>query len=203
MSNMRALGVGMALALATIGLGQDTERDDANLLVDVSGRLVSAAAAQTVDEVRPVCEYILETDIVGTGRTIAKSHAEMVPDVQRALVDLVLRGTTYSNAVGSKDSMRAYLTVCMPFEVRKRIVIDAAGIHGWPACASAQAMSRLLCMTNLQGYDDTLGVHFARRIFYQDQALAEHITARRAESRLACEMEDEVTAPLKAVGKVV
>src|SRR5262249_14855069 len=157
--------------------GQETRRD--NVVVDVSARLLNAALAEPVKRVEPVREYLLETDFRGMGWTQAQMRVALVPNDERAALDLVLSGTIYSQLVGTNESSRLYVSALQPFEVRKQLLVDQAGIHGWPSCASVQTISELCGVTDWKRETGNLTAHLARRMFYADKCLAEDIISGR------------------------
>src|SRR5262249_58308449 len=72
--------------------GQDekpAEPAEPNVFVDVSARLVKAAVAHTIEETEPIHESVLETEISGMGWTTARARAELLPNPDPAILDLV------------------------------------------------------------------------------------------------------------------
>ena len=63
-----------------------------NLHVRASHRLVGAGIARPVDEVTPVNDVILGTNITGTGRTVGKVDLKLVPTTDKATLETVLIG---------------------------------------------------------------------------------------------------------------
>ena len=53
-----------------------------------------------MDEVTPVKDVILGTNISGTGRTVGKVDLQLVPTDDKAILDTVLSGKVHSRTVG-------------------------------------------------------------------------------------------------------
>ena len=66
----------------------------------LSSRLVAAGIERPLDEVTPVRDFILGTDIIGTGRTTGKLTIQLVPSADKAVLETVLVGKVDSRNVG-------------------------------------------------------------------------------------------------------
>lgn len=114
-----------------------------NLMVAASERLVGAGIAQPVDDTGPVRDYILGTSISGTGHTLGQVTLDLVPSEDHATLETVLVGKTDTRSVGHNGPATIYTTGTAKIAGRKRIVIDADGVHGLPATGTAKVNSQI------------------------------------------------------------
>jgi hypothetical protein len=162
-----------------------------NVLVDVSGLLVDAVVQRPIQDTQPVRDVVEGVPVYGTSSTRAQVHARLVPDPHRAVVDVMVRGTTLSRTVAYARIVNVYTTTTIAFEVRKRILIDQGGIRGLPARAYATASTQLLGITNTDGEVDTLSTLLARWKFNQEKEEADLTAANMAKSQLIQRLERE------------
>src|SRR5262245_7350091 len=166
-----------------------------NLAFHASGRLINALVQRCVDRTEDVEEEILGTIYYGLSRTLAKVRAELVPDPSRGSIELVMTGATYSDTLGFRGIYQMRSETTIPFEVRKRIAVDARQIHICPATAAAIAESDIVRLgTICKGC--WLGKIVACCKAFNDQPLAEFITAERARCRLAERFDEDVYVEL-------
>ncbi|MEX0677881.1 MAG: hypothetical protein WD063_12440 [Pirellulales bacterium] len=168
----------------------------ANLYVVASARLVSAGIEQQLDEETPLRDYILGTDIRGTGHTVAKVRAELVPSDQKAILDTMLAGTVQSRTVGHNGPATIYTNGATSIAGRKRIVIDESGFASYPATAAANTSTRI---TGIGGRAIVQRVAWKR--VGEQKSEAERIAADHAGDRVRVRMDKQVGEQLsKAQG---
>jgi len=117
-----------------------------NVHVDVSAVLVSAAAHQDIERSEPVDELIKGVALRGTAYVSGTSGIELTPDPRRAALTLVVSGRIFTRVVGDADAFNIHTDSISPYEIRKRLTVEATGITGWPAAAS------VLTATYLRGF---------------------------------------------------
>ena len=113
-----------------------------NLRVAMSGRLVAAGIEQPVDDVAPVSDVILGTNINGTGRTVGRLAVQLRPNSEKAELETVLEGTTLTRTVGQNGPATIYANGTTQIHGSKRLTIDSGGIAGLPATATATTKSK-------------------------------------------------------------
>jgi hypothetical protein len=167
-----------------------------NAQVHVSGALLNAVIGRPTQRTELVAEEIRGTRYCGESSTCGQLRVELVPDPCRAVIDLVLTGTTQSRALGVRGPFRVDTATTIPFEARKRVVFDSRWLASDPACAFAWAHSEILSVTNRYGETDTLPVMAARSEARQDRPASEAVVSERARHRLAAELDANVNPQL-------
>jgi hypothetical protein len=167
-----------------------------NLHLAASARLVGAGVAQKLDEQTPVRDYILGTDIRGTGHTVGNVTVELVPSKDRAIFDTMLSGTVQSRTVGYNGPATIYTRGATSIAGRKRIVIDANGFASYPATAAANTSTQI---TGIGGRNLVQRVAWKR--VGEQKSQAERIAADHAAVRVRGRMDQQVAEQLsKAQG---
>lgn len=160
-----------------------------NLEFVASAEFLSAGLAGPIDRTEPVRDNILGTDIRGQGRTVGRTVVELVPDERFAVIDLLMEGTNRSRHVGYNGPVRIFSDANTSLAARKRIWIDANGVHSFPAVSDAKTANRIRGLCAVRG--GRLIERFARRRAAQQEPLAEAIAAQHAEVRLNRRIDDE------------
>ncbi|HLW67248.1 MAG TPA: hypothetical protein VKS79_18180 [Gemmataceae bacterium] len=118
-----------------------------NCLIEIQQTLASALGEQLVDQVEPVRDNILKTDIYGVSHSRGKVTVEFIPCQQQAMFDLVLVAQSSSRTVGYHGPVRVYNTAVGDLYGRKRVWIDAGGVCFAPAQACDRLYPTLECMS--------------------------------------------------------
>jgi hypothetical protein len=181
-------GLVLTLVLAQAGSGEserDVGRAEPNFYLDISREFVEDAVERATDRVDPVRDVILGTRIRGTGRTLARTQVQLVPSDGRAAIDLVTRGTTYTDTVGVNGKVRLYNNSTIPFEIRKRVLVNADGVYATRSSAHATSRSHLNGLsTSYPLFINRFARQIAYRKYQQRRSQADYIAARHAEDRL-------------------
>jgi len=164
-----------------------------NLYVRAAEAIVGGGIQQPINNVTPIDDVILGTDIHGTGRTVGRLDVELVPHRNRAVIDTMLRGTTWSNTVGYNGPATIYSEGATAIGGRKRIMLDADGFKSYPAAAAAVTRTRI---TGVSAGRGGLIERIARKRVYESKSQAERIGARHAEARVEDRLEREVQTGL-------
>jgi hypothetical protein len=178
-----------------------------NLHVRVSEALVSRAVTDAVNERTPVDEMILGTRVRGTGDTVGRVSANLLPGSDRSHIELVLTGTTFANTIGTQGPVRIYSRSTTSIAARKRLTLtggESAGpaLRGSdPAQVSCQTSSQILDIVPRPGLGARLVERVAWRRAGEQLPLVQQIAARRAERRVAQMMERRVQATLQQFGQ--
>jgi len=157
-----------------------------NLLVRVSRGIVAGGIDDNINEITPVKDVILGTDVVGKGNTVGQVRSRLVPDVKHAIVEIDLTGTTNAKTVGYHDPVTVFSHSTTSLLGQKRIQFDEAAFAGLPATADC-------CTHNTIDSIDVCGGHLIQRIatkrVYSNKSTAEAISADHAETRLEGRMD--------------
>jgi hypothetical protein len=167
-----------------------------NLYVEITEPVVTAGFDDVVNEVSPVHENILGTDIHGTARTVGKVHAELVPDPQRVVIASVLTATAYSNNIGYNGPVTIYSSGQTGIRAEQRIAFDPAGFWFWPATACATTDSTIHDIQANRCLLAGLIERAAWRRAGQQQGASEEVAAQRAEVRVTRRVQDQALARL-------
>jgi len=161
----------------------------ANLYASAAEKIISAGIERPVDEVAPVYDVILGTDISGTGHTVGRLDVELVPNPKAAVIDTMLMGNVYTRTVGYNGpaTICSVGTTCI--DGRKRIVFDREGFKSYPAAADASVSTRI---TGVSAGRGGLIQRIATKKVYQSKSTAERIASQHAEVRVANRLEREV-----------
>ncbi len=158
-----------------------------NLFVAASARLVAAGIEQPVDETAPVHDYILGTDISGTGHTVGKVTVRLVPSEENAMLEIVLAGQTLTKTVGRNGPATIYSDGTVQISGSKRIVIDASGFKSYPATGTAVAVTK----TRGVGAQRQIVQRIASRKVAQQKSQGERIASDHAAARIRQRVEDQ------------
>ncbi len=143
----------------------------ANLLAQVSAGLVGAGIERPIDEMTPVRDCILGTDIHGTGHTVGRVTVKLVPNPLMAILDTYFIATVESQSVGYNGPAIICTTGTTELEGIKRLWITDQGINAHPAVSDAQTSSVITGIGSTKG-----------------RAIVERIASRRADAQ-KCEAE--------------
>lgn len=179
-----------------------TPRPEANLLVDVSARLINSAVQHPVDRTAPVDEVIQETPTRGMGRTLATIRAELVPDARRGAIDIVFQGNNYSQTVGERANVFIYATTATRLDVRRRVLIDGTGIRTCAGPACADAFTTLLGIQS-RTWPERLTEQVAKRVFDQSVDAAEAESGSKTARQVAARLEEDIAPTLAALSKSI
>jgi len=160
-----------------------------NVLVKVSDDLVASRLAGPVEDTSPVQDYILGTDIRGTGHTTGQVSVELVPAQTAGQLDLVFKGKVDTDAVGYNGPVRIYSTGVAEIEGRKRLSLGAERIAGSPAASQAEVSTSINDIVSNKGR--ALVERLAWRRAMKQKAQAEYIAARHAEERFNERMDKQ------------
>jgi len=160
-----------------------------NVFVEVSVDLVSARLAMPIDETTPVQDYILGTDIQGTGRAVGQLSSETVPSEEAGRLDLVFRGRIDSDTTGYNGPVQILATGTTQMEARKQLSLTAERIVGSPAASQADTSTTINAICSNRGC--ALIERLAWRRAMKQKAQAECIASRHAEQRFNERMDKQ------------
>jgi hypothetical protein len=156
-----------------------------NLLVDVSAPFLTQVAREDVDRTSPVRDNILDTDIFGTGHTVAVVGVRVLPDADRAAFELTFAGRTDTDTVGYNGPIRIFSRGLTNFTGAKRLWFDASGLHTADMHVRARTTSATkgLC-TTLPKFIDPLVRRIAGKQIRKKKSQADWIASRHAEQQI-------------------
>ncbi len=160
--------------------------DQPNVLVNVSKQLVAGGIDDNLNEKTPINDVILGTQINGVGDTTGHVSAELIPNRDRAQIELVLRGQTLSRTVGHNGPVTIFSHSTTSLMGRKELAFDQVAFSGEPAWADCCTNSTIDCLDICGGF---IIQHIATRRVYASKSTAEAISADHAEARLEHRMD--------------
>ncbi|MEX1041793.1 MAG: hypothetical protein WDZ51_14235 [Pirellulaceae bacterium] len=173
------------------------EVDHPNLYVQVSADFLAQGLARQVDEVAPIHDVILGTQIHGEGRTQGQIDAKVIPHPSRGVIEFGLTGHNLSQNVGQNGPLTIYSTGNTSIASGKRIEIGAEGIFGLPPWAHAQTHTTFTGF----GAKHNLVRKIGSKQAYKKKAQAEAIASLRAAERVKERLNKEVSAQLVDANK--
>lgn len=163
-----------------------------NLLAQVSADVVCAGVARPVDDVSPVIDVILGTDIRGTGHTVGQITARLARNGRMAEIDVLFSGTARSDTIGYNGPARVFSTGETALAASAKLWITPEGILASPATAQAQTRSTIDAIGLVRG--GGLVERIAWKKACKTKPQAERIAARHAEHRLAGRIDGQLAA---------
>jgi hypothetical protein len=160
-----------------------------NLAVHVSEKLIAAGMGRQVDDVEPVRDCILGTDLHATGHTVGKVDIQLGDSPDHALIYAVMRGTTETEGIGYNGPVRIYNVGSAEISSRKAIMADAERV--WTSPAEAQALLATT-VTGIQSRRDNAMVEkFAWKRAMKQKPQADCIATQHAEERIGRRVDAE------------
>ncbi|MCS7304247.1 MAG: hypothetical protein NZ602_03960 [Thermoguttaceae bacterium] len=161
-----------------------------NLKAEISAPLVQAALDRQVEDVSPVVDWILGTEIHGTGRTKGRITSSLIPNSHAVEMLLHFTGRTESETVGYNGPARIYANGQTQLQAWKRLLVMPDGLQVAPAQAQADTQ------TTIRGIGLVRGGCVVERIAwkrtFRTKPTAEWIAARHAEDRLRCRLDQQI-----------
>lgn len=183
--------IGQAPALVSV-VREELARP--NLFATVSQRLAAAGIDEPVDDTEPVRDIILGTDIYGTGHSVGRVTAGLVPDDHHAVFDITYLGVTETRNRGYNGPVVIHSRGTTGIGARKRLWLNATGLHSHPARANATTKSHLLDIQPQRG--GRLVERIAWRKAFEQKHLAEAIASQHAATRAERRMDDQAAEML-------
>ncbi len=158
-----------------------------NLFVTASQRLVTTGIDEPVDETEPVRDQILGTDLYGVGHTLGHISLALVPSDSHAVFDITYLGVTRTRNTGYNGPVVIFSNGTTGIGARKRVWVNASGVHSHRARANAATRSEILDIQPQRG--GRMVERIAWRKAMQQKHLAEAVASRRAEARASQRMD--------------
>ena len=150
-----------------------------NLFAEATAGLVSAGLKRKVERQVRVNEYILGSDITGTGQLVGQVDARLVPNPNEAQIETVFSGTIQTNTVGRQSPVTFYSSGITSFTALKKIIFRHTGISVNPTRASA--------VTNNNVHDVSAGAIATRvawRRIAENRSASNRIASERSAARI-------------------
>jgi len=166
-----------------------------NLFAEVSEEIVGAGIAEAVDEILPIRDCILGTDISGTARTRGQISSTVRPDSEEGAIDVYFSGAAESDNVGYNGPVTIFSTSISQLTAHKRLWLNKTGFSSSPAVSQADTS---IAIHDIQSRK---GRRFVERLAWRramrQQAMAECIASRHAEDRLNLRMDRQAAEALE------
>ena len=152
-----------------------------NILILASGDIVAGGIDDDVNENTPVDDVILGTQIHGQGRTAGHIKSVLVPNRDKATIEIQLKGTTLARTVGHNGPVTIFSHSNTSLDGHKRIDLDDKQFLGDAAWACCCTHSCIDCLDICGGF---IIRHIATKRVYGSKATGEAIAGQHAEVRL-------------------
>jgi hypothetical protein len=163
-----------------------------NLLVDVNEAFISDLVGSKVDQVEPVRDVILGTNIRGTGRTVGEVTVDVVDSPDQAVLTAFFQGTNHSKTVGYNRSAVIHSVGTTQLQGRTTLYFNENGLAVSPSTARATVSNKIVGIGSTKGgCVGKIVVKVASKQAPQKQPQAQQIGARHAEQRLSKRLTDE------------
>ena len=163
-----------------------------NIFVEASEELLAAGIADKVEEVINVQEVILGTRIRGTANTVGQIALELVPNSEKASLQVVMRGTAESRNVGVNSGVTVRTTGTTKINAAKRVDIDEQGFHLGPTIANCTTRTKVTSLSAKSAIVENAAWNRVK----QQKSQGERIASRRAENRVAKRVDEEANPML-------
>ena len=185
----RSLGAGAKLVAAI-----RSQLAQPNLLVHVSKPIVAGGIDDQVNEETPVKDVILGTDVVGKGRTTGQVTTSLVPNRDKAVIQIGLNGQTKTKTVGYHGMVTVFSHGTTSLSGTKMINLDSNAFSGDPANAECCTNNDIDCIDVCAG---PLITRMATKRVYASKGQAEAIAGEHAETRLEGRMDSRAAGLLE------
>ncbi len=152
-----------------------------NILIQASSGIVAGGIDDDVNEETPVKDVILGTQVNGKGQTTGRIKSALIPNPDRAIVEIRLTGQTKAKTVGHNGPVTIFSHSTTSLDGRKQIDLNDKEFTGDPACAHCCTNSCIDCLDICGGF---IIQHIATKRVYSSKSCAEAISAQHAEVRL-------------------
>lgn len=167
-----------------------------NLFLEVDESLLGSGVNRAIDEVSPINDVVLGTRVRGSGHTTGLVLLDFVPSHERAIVDLRLDATNYSDTRGSKGPVTVCTLGTTTVGARKRLLIDDQRISFLPVEAHASADTRTAGIGVSSRFARRLIRKMAAKKVAQMRPQAEAIAEQRARQRVREQFESQTAGPI-------
>lgn len=158
-----------------------------NLYASVSREFLAAGISRKVDQVNPVHEIILGTNVTGTAHLVGDVDVNVLPSKDSALIELKLKGDVTSNNVGVNGPATIYSTGFSQIVASKVLEFTKDGLLGTPTSADATTSTTFNAICAKM----KLIQKIATKRAYQQKGQAEAIASDRTEFRIEQRFDDE------------
>jgi hypothetical protein len=163
-----------------------------NLYLFASTRLAGAGVNRRIDDVSPVRENILGTDIHGTAHTVGHITLRTFPNNRTAAMALVMNGHASSNNVGYNGPVTVCTLGYTSLSATKNLFFDRNGLHPQPTIAVAHTNTTITDLSARLRIIERIGERRAA----ETKPQAEAIASQRAEGRLARRIDSQSASEL-------
>jgi hypothetical protein len=160
-----------------------------NAFAHISAGLVAVGIERPIDEMTPIQDVILGTNVQGTGHTVGRVTVSLVPCDEVAVIDTYFSANVDTQSVGYNGPAVINSVGCTRLQGIKRLWIHDQGISAYPAVSDADTQ------TTVTGIGSTSGRAIVERVASrrvgEQKGQAEAIAAQHAEARLNERMDRE------------
>jgi hypothetical protein len=159
-----------------------------NLHASVSERFASIGMQRQINELTPVRDNILGTDLHGTAHLVGNTSMAFVENPRAATINIIMGGTAWSNNIGYNGPVTIFTNGVTSLSGSKQIQMTSDGLVAYRAGGNARTSSHIRDICARCGLIEKI----AWRRAGQQKGQAEAIGSSHAAGRLAGQMDREV-----------
>lgn len=172
-----------------------------NVYVQVSAGMIASRVNNPVSESSPVDDYILGTEIHGTGTTTGQVTARLTPCEEQATIDLMFDGVTASSSIGHNGPVQICTTGNTHIQGLKRLLVVRDTVTSLPTTSSAGTATSI---NDIQDFKDRqLVERIAWKRADKQKGEAEAIASQHATWRFNARMDEQADTMLKRMNDSV
>ena len=154
-----------------------------------------------VNTTENVQDVIVGSSVSGTSTTHGDGSLVLLPDQQQVTADILFAGTSFAHTTSNGGRAQVISSSTTSFEARKRIVLDATGLHLFPTismvCSSAQTCNICSALPGLRG---AIARRVAARRTEKSQGQANQEAASHFEHELNRRLDHDIASSLSDIG---
>ena len=167
-----------------------------NVFFTIDEQLVNQAYMREVNRPVRIRDRILGTRISGSGRTNGTLSYDIAQSSDAAVVDVMLTGVTSSSTIGRNGPARLRTIGSTQMNGLKRIIVTGEGVRAESTRANCRTRTRIQSIWSASRIGRGFVEKIARRRAREQRGQANQIASRRAERRLARQMDEEARTML-------
>ncbi len=169
--------------------------DQPNLHIGVSRDLLAVGIERDVDEPTEVREVILDTNIVGHGRTRGRIHLLLEPNDEQATLVLNLRAQANTHNVGVNGPVTIYSTGTTAIDALHSVFINDEGIAAGDVVARACVRTYIYCIAAKLKIIEHIAWRRAKESLPQAEAIASGRATMRAQAQFSEQVHEQLEEP--------
>jgi predicted alpha/beta hydrolase family esterase len=174
-----------------------------NIWIDISEDVLDDPVTKTVERREAVSDVILGTPLSGNGKLRAESDLVIEPDVDRAILKIVVQGDIETQTIGTSGPARIHARAVTSFRAQKQLVLDGSGLKVLPTECTAETRT---IASNVSAVTGGLRGRIVRRVgarrWEASRDAADQEAARHVEQRVRAEVDRQADDLIKRLDRL-